>query len=74
MSSSLLSSSLSMPGDPSGLTFTAAVSYSKSSEVVNCLEYYFKKVVTDKPDDVVKYLLEKLENEPWQKPEEEKKE
>lgn len=50
-----------MPGDPSGLTFTAAVSYSKSSEVVNCLEYYFKKVVTDKPDDVVKYLLEKLE-------------
>ena len=73
MSSSLLPKDLSMPGDPEGLTFTAAVNYSKDSEIVECLSHYFKKVVEDKPDDVVKYLLDILEGEgdsKWVKKEE----
>ena len=61
MSSSLLPPTLGMPGDPEGLTFTAAVTYSKSTDVVDLLGYYFKKVVESKPDDVEGFLIDLIE-------------
>jgi len=47
--------------------------YSHLTDVPACLKHYLAMVVKDKPDNVVKYLIDKIENEPWKKEEEEKK-
>eukprot|EP00518_Triparma_eleuthera_P021805 CAMPEP_0197549926 /NCGR_PEP_ID=MMETSP1320-20131121/3689_1 /TAXON_ID=91990 /ORGANISM="Bolidomonas sp., Strain RCC2347" /LENGTH=77 /DNA_ID=CAMNT_0043110219 /DNA_START=16 /DNA_END=249 /DNA_ORIENTATION=- len=76
MSSSLLPSGLAMPGDPEGLTMSAAASYSLSKDVTGLLAYYLEMVVRDKPDDVVEYLKRKIADDPFVKDDEggEKKE
>lgn len=52
----------------------ALADYSHLADIPSVLQYYLKMVVEDKPDDVVKYLLEKIESNPWkQEGEEEKK-
>jgi hypothetical protein len=67
--------SVFMPGDPEGTTMDAAVDYAKSAEVSDFLQHYLKKVILEKPDDPIAFLLEQIESDPWVAPKpEEKKE
>jgi len=74
MSSSLLfpGSAVPMPNDAERKTMSAIVDYALASNVQEVLGYYLKKVILEKPEDVVGFLLEQIESDPW-KPEEEKK-
>ena len=48
-----------------GSTMNSLVEYSSSHDIQGVLSYYLKKVVQDKPEDVVAYLQEKITEEPW---------
>jgi len=62
-----------MPGDPEGKTMSTIAAYAKGKDIEAFLGYYLKKVVLAKPDDVVGFLLECIEKEPYVPAEEEKK-
>ena len=49
----------------------ALADYSHLMDIPSVLQHYLKMVVEDKPDDVVSYLLEKIESDPWKPKEEE---